>query len=87
MHTLYREHGLHPAKESGKKVGSELENHSLLEGSRRDKGETRRRSGGGQPRRRERVKPTVEPEGANAAFREWGSALRRGCRAPDRGST
>ena len=31
-HTLDREHGLHHAKESGKKLGSALKNHSPLEG-------------------------------------------------------
>ena len=32
IHTLDREHGLHHAKESGKKLGSALKNHSPLEG-------------------------------------------------------
>ena len=31
-HTLDREHGLHHAKESGKKLSSALKNHSPLEG-------------------------------------------------------
>ena len=31
-HTKDREHGLHHAKESGKKLGSALKNHSPLEG-------------------------------------------------------
>ena len=31
-HTTNREHGLHPAQESGKKLGSALKNHSPLEG-------------------------------------------------------
>ena len=46
-HTLDREHGLHRAKESGKKLGSALKNHSPLGGG---VGETR-------------AKPAVEPEG------------------------
>ena len=32
VHTLDRKHGLHHAKESGKKLGSALKNHSPLEG-------------------------------------------------------
>ena len=46
-HTLDREHGLHPAKESGKKPCAGLKNHSPLGGSRRDQGEARSRAGGG----------------------------------------
>ena len=50
-HTVNREHGLHPAKESGKEPCADLKYHSPLRGSRRDQGGARSRAGGGQTRR------------------------------------
>ena len=47
-HTLDREHGLHRAKESGKKLGSALKITPPLRGSRRDQGRARSRAGGGR---------------------------------------
>ena len=47
VHTLDREHGLHPAKELGKEPCAGLKHHSPLRGSRREQGGARSRAGGG----------------------------------------
>ena len=54
LFTTNRNHGLHPAQESGKAPRSALDNHSPLEGESARPGRM----------------PAVEPVGANAASRE-----------------
>ena len=58
---INRKHGFHPAQESGKKPCAGLKNHSALEGESARQGRS----------------PQSSRWGADAASREWRSAVRR----------